>query len=169
MRFAAPPAIAYRAAAAPRTASKYPSASITGECLLIALIGALTLAASAVHGQLFEADSKRLGGSKMDIVVREIERRDRSSVVEIKIIHIGSSVGSSFFLLCSLRQLAIERGGYRYIVKIEEQPKRGQMLIGFLHSPTEGLSSLGKEFRSITAKDAVIDLEQFGEICAQMK
>jgi hypothetical protein len=142
---------------------------MTGKGLFIALIGAVTIATPAAHGQLFESDSKRLGGSKMDIVVREIERRDRSSVVEIKITNIGSSVGSSFFLLCSLRQLAIERGGYRHIVKIEEQPKRGQMLVGFLRSPAEGLASLGKEFSAITAKDAVIDLEPFAEICAKMK
>ena len=107
----------------------------------VALISALTLTATVAQGQLFESDSKRLGGSKMDIVVKEIERRDRSSVVEVKIKTVGSSVGSSFFLLCSLRQLAIERGGYRYIVKIEEQPKRGQMLVGFLRSPAEGLRS----------------------------
>ena len=135
----------------------------------VALISALTLTATVAQGQLFESDSKRLGGSKMDIVVKEIERRDRSSVVEVKIKTVGSSVGSSFFLLCSLRQLAIERGGYRYIVKIEEQPKRGQMLVGFLRSPAEGLAGLGKEFGAITPNDAVIDLEQFAEICAKMK
>ena len=142
---------------------------MTGKRLLITLIGALTISAPAAYGQLFESDSKRFGGSKMDIVVREIERRDRSSVVEIKIKTLGSSVGSSFFLLCSLRQLAIERGGYRYIVKIEEQPKRGQMLVGFLRNSDEGPVSLGKEFSALTAKDAVIDLEQFTEICAEMK
>jgi hypothetical protein len=68
-----------------------------------------------------------------------------------------------------LRQLAIERGGYRYIVKIEEQPKRGQMLVGFLRSPAEELALLGKEFSAVTAKDAVIDLEQFAEICSKMQ
>ena len=139
------------------------------KAILIALLGAHMIVALAANGQLFESDSKRLGGSKMDIVVKEIERRDRSSVVEIKINTVGSSVGSSFFLLCSLRQLAIERGGYRYIVKIEEHPKRGQMLVGFLRRPDEGLASLGKEFSAVTAKDAVIDLEQFADICAQMK
>jgi hypothetical protein len=133
------------------------------------VIGALLIAATVAQGQLFESDSKRLGGAKMDIVVKEIERRDRFSIVEVKIKTVGSSVGSSFFLLCSLRQLAIERGGYRYIVKIEEQPKRGQMLVGFLRSPAEGLAGLGKEFSAVTAKDAVIDLEQFAEICAKMK
>jgi hypothetical protein len=142
---------------------------MTGKCLLTALFGVLAIAWSAAHGQLFESDSKRFGGSKMDIVVREIERRNRSSVVDIKITNIGSSVGSSFFLLCSLRQLAIERGGYRYIVKVEERPKRGQMLIGFLRSAEEGLSSLGQEFGSIPEKDAVIDVEQFAEICSKMK
>ncbi|MDP2605998.1 MAG: hypothetical protein Q8S00_25935 [Deltaproteobacteria bacterium] len=143
---------------------------MTGKGILfIALIGALTIPAPAVHGQLFESDSKRFGGSKMDIVVREIERRDRSSVIEIKIKTLGSSVGSSFFLLCSLRQLAIERGGYRYIVKIEEHPKRGQMLVGFLRNSDEGPASLDKEFSALTSKDAVIDLDQFAEICGKMK
>ena len=142
---------------------------MTSRSLLVTLIGALMIAAPAAYGQLFEADSKKFGASKMDIVIKEIERRDRSSVVEIKINAIGSSVGSSFFLLCSLRQLALERGGYRYIVKIEEQPKRGQMLVGFLRRPDEGLASLGKEFNAITAKEAVIDLEQFAEICGALK
>jgi len=105
----------------------------------------------------------------MDIVVKEIERRERFSIIEVKINTVGSSVGVSFLLLCSLRQLVIERGGYRYIVKIEEQPKRGQMLIAFHRSPTEELALLGKKFSAITAKDAVIDLEQFAEICAKMK
>jgi len=136
---------------------------------LAVLFGALTIATPAAHGQLFEADSQRYGESKMDIVVKEIERRERSSVVEVKINALGSSVGSSFFLLCSLRRLALERGGYRYIVKIEEQPKRGQMLVGFLRSPEEEPGSLGKEFSALRNKDAVIDLEQFAPICGAMK
>jgi hypothetical protein len=136
--------------------------------LIFACTGILALAVAA-HGQLFESDSKKLGASKMEIVIKEIERRERSSVVEIKINAVGSSVGSSFFLLCSLRRLALERGGHRYIVKIEEQPKRGQMLVGFLRAPDEELASLGNEFGALRGKDAVIDLQQFAEICARMK
>jgi hypothetical protein len=35
----------------------------------------------------------------MDIVLKEVERRPRASLVEIKINSVGSSVGSSFFIL----------------------------------------------------------------------
>lgn len=135
---------------------------------VLALAAAFAVSATA-YAQLFKADSKKLGNSQMDIVVEEIERRERSSVVEIKINAIGSSVGSSFFLLCSLRQLASERGGYRYIVKIEEQPKRGQMLVGFLRNSDERPASLGKEFSALPDNKEVIDLDQFAEICGKMK
>ena len=124
---------------------------------------------TTVHGQLFEADSKRYGNPKMDIVVTEVERRPRSSVLEVKITLVGSSVGSSFFLLCSIRQLAQLRGNYHYIVKLEEKPKRGQMLIGFLRDPSENLSAIGPEFAELDARKAVIDLDQFAEICAISK
>ena len=124
---------------------------------------------STAHGQLFEADSKRYGNPKMDIVVTEVERRQHSSVIDIKITLVGSSVGPSFFLLCSIRQLAQLRGSYRYIVKLEEKPKRGQMLIGFLRDPSENLSAIGPEFAELDARKAVIDLDQFAEICAISK
>ena len=65
------------------------------------------------YGQLFEADSKSRGDSKMDIVAQELERRPRASVLDIRIRSGGSSVGASFFLLCSIRQLAKLRGGLR--------------------------------------------------------
>ena len=105
----------------------------------------------------------------MDIVMTEVERRQHSSVIDIKITLIGSSVGSSFFLLCSIRQLAQLRGNYRYIIKLEEKPKRGQMLIGFLRDPSENLSDIGSEFAEVDARKAVIDLDQFAKICAFTK
>ena len=64
--------------------------------------------------QSFRSDSKRFGNPKMDIVLTETERLARTSIVEIQIKTIGSSVGSSFFLLCSIRDLARQRGNYRY-------------------------------------------------------
>ena len=124
---------------------------------------------TTAHGQLFEADSKRYGNPEMDIVVTEVERRQYSSVIDIKITLIGSSVGSSFFLLCSIRQLAHLRGNYRYIVKLEEKPKRGQMLFGFLRDPSENLSAIGPEFAEVDSQKAVIDLDQFAEMCALTK
>lgn len=132
------------------------------------LILALLLTAPA-QGQLFESDSKRLGDGKMDIVVREIERRTRASVLQIDIKKIGSSVDSSFFLLCSMRRLAIQRGNYRYIVKVEEQPKPGQMIVGFLREASEDPLTLGAEFQSVDQTTGVIDLEQFAPICDGMK
>jgi hypothetical protein len=100
---------------------------------------------------------------------KEIERRERSSVIQIEIKSAGSSVGGSFFLLCSIRDLALERGGYRHIVKIEKYPKPGQMLIGFLHKLDEDPASLGPEFRALSGSEAVISLDQFAEICGQKK
>ena len=132
------------------------------------IILALLLAAP-VHGQLFESDSKRFGDGKMDIVVREIDRRPRTSVLQIDIKNIGSSVGSSFFLLCSVRSLAMQRGGYRYIAKVEEQPKKGQMIVGFLREASENPLTLGAEFKSVDQTNGVIDLEQFAPICDGMK
>ena len=125
----------------------------------------LVLGTPTAYGQLFEADSKRHGNPKMDIVLREVERRQHSSVIEITITSIGSSVGSSFFILCSVRQLAQLRGNYRYIVKLEDRPKRGQMLVGFLRGPGETLSDIDPEFARLNAREAVLDLDQFAEIC----
>jgi hypothetical protein len=135
-------------------------------------IAACALLAAGVQpaaGQLFEADSKKLGNLKMDIVLREIERRPLASVLEIRIKSIGSSVGSSFFILCSIRELAGIRGDYRHIVKLEERPKPGYMIIGFLRNPTDPIGELGDEFRSLKSPGDVIDLAPFAAICGQMK
>jgi len=105
----------------------------------------------------------------MDIVITEVERRPHSSVVDIKITSVGSSVGSSFFLLCSIRQLAQVRGDYRYVVKIEEKPKRGQMLVGFLRNRLDSVLDLGPEFAVLDASKAVIDLDEFAQICGMTK
>ena len=137
-------------------------------CVFVALL-MLPTWESLAHGQLFESDSKRFGNTKMDIKVREVERRERSSVIQVDIQSIGSSVGSSFFLLCSIRQLALQRGGFRHIIKIEEYPQRGQMLIGFLRAAGENPADLGPEFRKLGDREQAIDLEQFAEICASMK
>jgi len=135
----------------------------------IAALRALTLGAAGVGAPLFEADSKRLGNPKMDMVVKEVERQERSSVREVTIESPGSSVAGSFFILCSLRQLAQLRGNYRDIVKLEETPGRGQMLVGFLGGLDEDPVRVAPEFRSTHSPDAVIDLDQFAEQGAFMK
>jgi hypothetical protein len=115
--------------------------------------------------QSFRSDSKRFGNPKMDIVLTETERLARTSVVDMQIKTIGSSVGSSFFLLCSIRDLARQRGNYRYIVKVEEQPRHNQMLVGFLNGATEAPEQLDPRL----AGQQAIDLEDFAPMCDTMK
>ena len=134
------------------------------------MTGGILLAAAA-HAQqtpLFESHSAKQGSGKMDISVRETERRPRSSVLTIEIREVGSSVGSSFFLVCSIRKLAKERGGFRHIVKLEETPARGQMLIGFLKSADELPANTDPAFAGAGGKAQVIGLDQFGAICDPM-
>ena len=129
---------------------------------------ALVACAPTARSQLFESDSKRYGNPKMDILVKEVERRPRASVLDVKVTAVGSSVGSSFFLLCSIRQLATERGGFRYIAKLEETPRRGQMLVGFLRSADEAPSGADPAFAETGARTMVADLEQFAQICDRL-
>lgn len=125
----------------------------------------LLFVVNLVSAEPFRSDSKRLNNSTMDIVVTETERHPRTSVVEIQIKTIGSSVGASFFLLCSIRALAQQRGQSRYIAKVEDQPSRHHMLIGFLRSATEAPEQLDIRL----AGQPVIDLQQFAPICDKMQ
>ncbi len=130
------------------------------------LIGfVLLITALPASARLFEADSKAYGTSKMDIVGKEVERRERSSVMDITITKVGSSVGSSFFLLCSIRRLAQLRGPYRSVAKIEDLPKRGQMLVGFLKTADEPLSTIDAALSASHPHFAVVDLDQFAPVC----
>lgn len=132
---------------------------------------AISLGATAQpRGELFVSDSKRFGPSKMDIVVREIERRGRSSVIALEIKQIGSSVGSSMFIVCSLRDLARIRGT-RHIAKVEQFPADKQMLIGFLADEKEPAERSDPAFATVKVKDrtSVVELEQFSPICDMMK
>ena len=103
----------------------------------------------------------------MDITVREIERRPRSSVIQIEVRQVGSSVGSSFFILCSIRKLAIVRGAGQYIATLEDYGSRDGMLVGFLHSKQEPAAAVDPEFRA-GAATKVADLELFAPICDSM-
>ena len=123
------------------------------------------LMTAPVSAETFRSDSKRLKNTTMDIVITETERSERTSVVHIQIKPIGSSVGSSFFLLCSVRDLAQQRGHYRYIAKAEGQPHPNHILIGFLKSSTDKPEQLDPRLMG----QQVIDLEQFAPICDKMK
>lgn len=131
-------------------------------CLTIILLQFVTDLAAA---ELFRSDSKELRNPAMDIVMTETERSPRTSVVKIQMKTIGSSVGSSFFLLCSIRNLAQQRGPYRYIAKVEDQPSRDHMLIGFLRTTTESPGQLDSRLTG----QQVLDLQQFSPICDKMR
>ncbi|MEK6243676.1 MAG: hypothetical protein AABM33_04160 [Pseudomonadota bacterium] len=134
-------------------------------CAALALAGAHAIAQPR---PLFEAHSAGLGGGKMDISIREIERRPRASVLDIEVRQIGSSVGSSFFLLCNVRKLDRARGGTGHIVKLEEHPRPGQMLIGFLKFAAEPPGNADPAFAAAGGKAQVVELGQFAPICDQM-
>lgn len=137
-----------------------PTSLIPGAVLALSMVAGLAAAAEG-----FRSDSKRFGNPKMDIVITESARQARTSVLDIRINSVGSSVGSSFFIVCSLRDLARQRGNYRHVVKVEEKPRRNQMLVGFLDDAGEPAEKLDARF----AGQHVIDLEQFAPICEQMK
>ena len=139
-----------------------PELSLAGR-LFVTLVVAV-LAVVPARAENFRSDSKRLGNSKMDIVLTEVQRQARTSIVVIRITAIGSSVGSSFFILCSLRDLARQRSHSRYIVKAEDVPRRNQMLVGFLNGRTEEPAGLDPRL----AGQPVIDLDYFAPICDKM-
>ncbi|MCK6404853.1 MAG: hypothetical protein L6Q60_02430 [Rhodocyclaceae bacterium] len=133
---------------------------------ILGLLLLLCASPAPASDALFLSDSKRVGNAKMDIVVAEIERRPRVSILDVRIQAIGSSVGSSFFLLCSIRDLARQRGNFRYISKIEGNRR---MLIGFLQHAGEPAANLGQEFAAAGVVATEIDLEQFAPICDRMQ
>jgi hypothetical protein len=140
-----------------------PDLVLAGRLFIAAVV--TVLAIIPARAENFRSDSKRFGNAKMDIVLTETQRLERTSIVEIQITAVGSSVGSSFFLLCSLRDLARQRGPFRYIAKIEDHPRRHQMLVGFLASADEAPERLDSRL----AGQQVLDLEYFAPICTQMK
>lgn len=85
--------------------------------LAVILIAMLIPPATA---QSFRSNSKRFGTSNMDIVIIETERQARTSAVDMHITAIGSLVESSFFRLCSMRDLVWKHESYPYIAKVEE-------------------------------------------------
>jgi hypothetical protein len=126
------------------------------------------LSAAPAQSELFHADSKKFGPTKMDIVIRETERRPRSSLVEIIVTSPGSSVGSSFFLLCNIRKLGRERGFPRYIAKAENFPVPRTWLVAFLNGPDDDPKQADQQLTGFSRPLPVIDLEQFAPICDRM-
>lgn len=138
--------------------------AITTLCLLL-----LLMHAKSARTELFFSDSKKFGSTKMDIVIRETERRSSSSLVEITIKNPGSSVGSSFFILCSLRNLGQNRGYPRYIAKAEDFPIKNTWLVAFLNGLDDDPKQSDQQLKDFSRPLPVIDLEQFAPICNNMK
>ena len=69
----------------------------------------------------------------------------------------------------SIRQLALERGNFRYIVNIGDRPKPSQMIVGFLREASEDPAALGAKFKAIDKTNGILDLEEFAPICSAMK
>ena len=128
-------------------------------------MAAFVAGAAFAAPDLFIADSAPLAPGRMEIVVREVERRPRISIVQVEITKVGSSVGSSFFILCSVRQLAKARGATPHIAKIDLPGKGSRMAVGLLSGPGEPPAALGAEFAVEGAKIDVMDLERFAPIC----
>ena len=109
---------------------------------------------------LWSAQSKDYGSGNADFTLREIERRPNSSVLQLDIRIRGSSVGSSMITACMLMRLAQERGGYRYLVKIDALPSNPkQMLVGFSHVANVKPQTLDAELSDSAME---VDLELFG-------
>lgn len=118
----------------------------------------LSLGAPAAE-TLCSSSSRDFGASRSDFTLREIERRPRSSVLLIEIRDIGSSVGSAMIIAYMLARLAEERGGYRYLVKVDFRGNPERMLVGFSHTPNVRLQSIDPE---PPASAAEVDLDIFG-------
>ena len=138
-----------------------------GQTVSLCLCLAALSGPCAAQASLFESRSAQ-PGSNMDIVIRETERRARASVLQIQVNRTGSSVGSSFFVLCSVRRLAQQRGGSRTIAKLEDTPSHGSMLVGFLRDAAEPPADADEAFRGMAGRTVIVDLEQFAPICDRM-
>lgn len=78
--------------------------------------------------------------------------------MEIK--NIGASVGSSMMIACMMMRLAEERGGYRYLVKVDSLPGNPNlMLVGFSRTSHENPQSIDPQLPSSAME---VDLDVFG-------
>lgn len=129
------------------------------KAILISGLIVLSFPVSAAS-PLWSSSSKDFGEGRSDFLLREVERRPRSSLLEMEVRNIGASVGSSMIIACMLTRLAEERGRYRYVIKVDfpdTNPER--MLVGFSHKPSEKPQSIDPELPDSAIE---VDLEVFG-------
>jgi hypothetical protein len=131
--------------------------------LLLLALAACGKTPSQNENQLFTANARAEGSPNVDVIVTEIERKGRTSIVDVQF-NYGPSVASSVFIACSFAKLAKVRG-YRYTVQVEDFGKEGRYLVGFIPSPSkEAITALGAEFKKHDSSQAV-DNEIFEPIC----
>ena len=131
--------------------------------LLFVVLSACDKTPTQAENQLFSANARAQGSQNVDVIVTEVERKERTSIVNVQF-NYGPSVASSVFTACSFAKLAKLRG-YRYIVKVENFDKEGRYLVGFIPSPSkEAIAALGAEFEKHDISQA-LDIEMFGQIC----
>lgn len=131
--------------------------------LLLFALAACGKTPSQTENQLFTANARAQGSPNVDVIVTEIERKERTSIVDVQF-NYGPSVASSVFIACSFAKLAKLRG-YRYTVQVEDFGKEGRYLVGFIPSPSkEAIAALGEEFEKHDLSQAV-DNEIFEPIC----
>lgn len=131
--------------------------------LLFVVLVACDKTSTQAENPLFTADARAQGSQNVDVIVTEVERQERMSVVDVQF-NYGPSVASSVFIACSFAKLAQLRG-YRYTAQVENFRKEGRYLIGFIPSLSkEAIAALGTEFAKHDVAQ-VIDNEVFESIC----
>lgn len=131
--------------------------------LLFVALAACDKTSTQAENQLFTANARAQGSQNVDVIVTEVERNERTSIVDVQF-NYGPSVASSVFIACSFAKLAKLRG-YRYTAQVENFGEEGRYLIGFIPSPSkEAIAALGAEFEKYDVSQ-VIDNEMFEPIC----
>ncbi len=131
--------------------------------LLFAALAACDKTPTQAENQLFTANARAQGSQNVDVIVTEVERKERTSIVDVQF-NSGPSVASSVFIACSFARLAKLRG-YRYTVQVENLGKEGRYLIGFIPLVSkEAVTALGVEFAKHDVSQ-VLDNEVFEPIC----
>jgi hypothetical protein len=136
-------------------------AAVTALLLPSCLACAIASADAALLTSNSTGDQKRTDGTTWKVTVTEIERQPRLSI--LRITHDGRlpSVGSSFFIACTVLSLARKRG-FRFVAQLEDP---GTMKIGFLDKlDDDPARMLGREFAGLPA-GRKYDAEQFAPIC----
>jgi hypothetical protein len=131
--------------------------------LLFVAFAACDKTPTQVENQLFTANARSQGSQNVDVIITEVERKEKTSIVDVQF-NYGPSVASSVFIACSFAKLANLRG-YRYTAQVENFGKKGRYLIGFIPSLSEeAIAALGTEFAKYDISQ-VLDNEIFEPVC----